>query len=84
MMPKAAAEMRLSASEDHEQLDADPCERDAHGSADHREQHAFREEIARDVATSGAERPTYRDLTLSGFRTYQEQIGDVGAHDQQN
>ena len=48
------------------------------------EHHALREQLPDDMPALGAQRGAYRHLSLPSFRTNDEQVGDVGARDEQH
>ena len=51
---------------------------------DHRQHEALGEHLAGDAATPRAERRTQRQLAAPALASHQEQVGDVGAGDQQD
>ncbi len=65
-------------------LQTDVGDRDAERRGGQRNQHALGEQLPDDAAASGAERGANRDLALTHRRARQQQVGDVGARDQQH
>ena len=53
-------------------------------AAGERQQHAFGQQLADDAAAAGADRGADRDLALPAGGADQQQVGDVGAGDQQH
>ena len=54
------------------------------GAADEREQHAFGQQLAHQPHPRGADRETHGNLLLPRRGTRQQQVGDVGADEQQD
>jgi hypothetical protein len=53
-------------------------------AAGHRQEHALGEEKSRDAEARRPERAAHGHFALAGFRSHQEQVGDVGTRDQQH
>ena len=66
-----------------EEPHADPGERQAGGGADAGEHQALGQQLAHDPGRPRAERGAHRHLALARFRAREQQVGDVGAGDQQ-
>ena len=71
-------------TERDQQTNTAPGEREAKRAADHSEQRALRQEVARQPSRAGAERATDRDFTVTRFRANEEQVGDVRARHEQH
>ncbi len=67
-----------------QRADARHAQRHAKDAAGQREQDAFGQQLADDAAAPRADRGTDRNLTLAARRAGQQQVGDVGARDQQH
>ncbi len=67
-----------------ERLHAGACEHEAEQAADDREQDALGHELAQEPATAGAERGPDRELAMPVLGAGEEQVGQVGAGDQQD
>ena len=52
--------------------------------ADHRQQQAFRQQLADEPPAAGAERRPHRELALARGRACEQQVGDVRARDEQH
>ena len=65
-------------------LHADAREHEAEHAADDRQQHALGHELAQQPAAAGAERGAHRELAMPRLGARQQQVGEVGARDQQH
>ena len=68
----------------HDDLEEHPREPDAQRSANTGQHEALRQQLAEDLGRRRAERRPHRDLALTRGSARQEQVGDVGARDQEN
>ena len=66
-----------------EETHAKSRERQPGGAGDEREQQALGEELTDDLPARRAERQAHRDLARAGGAARQQQVGDVGAGDEQ-
>ncbi len=67
-----------------ERADAGIGQAEADDAAGERERQALRQELPRDSARARAERGMNRQFLLPRFGAHQEQVGDVGAGDEQH
>ena len=82
---RAQAAACLLEGERAEQGGADPGrEHEAGGASERSEEKALHQELAHDVAATSPQGQAHRDLPLAGGCARQQEIGDVGARDQEN
>jgi hypothetical protein len=83
-MPISAERGRLSGRRGQDQASPPPGEQQADRGAAQRQQDAFRQQLAHDASAVGAQRGANGELTPSSRGARQQQIGDVGAGDDQH
>ena len=71
-------------AEDPRETDAPQRQQHANGAAPQREQHAFREQRGRELAAGRSERESHGHFVAAPDSAGQEDVGDVGARDQQH
>ncbi len=67
-----------------EQPDGRESDRDTHDAAERGQRQAFPQQLADDLARAGAEGGLHRQLLLPRLGPHEQQVGDVGARDQQD
>ena len=63
--------------------DAPMSDQESQAGAEHGQEQAFRQQLANESASPGADRDTNGDLTLASRRARDQQAGDVGARNRQ-
>ena len=67
-----------------ERLDQSSCDHDAQRSAEHAEDRGLDDELGHDARPGRTEGGAHRELAPAGGAAHQEQVGDVGAGDEQH
>ena len=70
--------------EQREEAQQPDGQQQAERAADHGEQQRLGDELSEQPAAAGAERRAHRHLPLPGDRAREQQVGDVGAGDEQH
>ena len=82
--PVDADARNVAGVDGQQRADADHADHQPEHAAHRRQHDALGQQLPHDAAAAGADRGADRDLALADGRAHQQQVGDVGARDQQD